>query len=267
MKNLLLIAIIALASCGGRTETAALTAPAAQSETSASGVYSYRVINTFPHDPAAFTQGLFFEDGVLFESTGQVGTSSIRKVRLEDGEVLQKRDVPPPYFGEGIVAWDGRLMELTWRSQKGFIYNQDSFEPLGEWQYAGEGWGLTRNDTHIIMSDGTPQLRFLDPETLEEDHRLMVTFQGQPLGQLNELEWIEGEVWANVWQTNIIVRINPESGVVTGRINLAGLLTREDIVQHQPDVLNGIAYDAETGRIFVTGKLWPKLFEIELAPL
>ncbi len=227
-------------------------------------LYGYRIVKTYPHDPGAFTEGLLYQDGYLLESTGLVGRSGIRKVRLETGQVLQKRELGPPYFGEGIVSWGDKLVQLTWQHQVGFIYDAATFAPRGQFKYRGEGWALTKDDRRIIMSDGTDQIRFLDPKTLAETGRIAVTFRGQPLRNLNEIEWVKGEIFANVWQTDMIVRINPRTGVVVGRINLGGLLSNADRQGASPDVLNGIAYDAKGDRLFVTGKQWPKLYEIKL---
>lgn len=226
--------------------------------------YEVEVVHTYPHDPSAFTEGLFYLNGYLYESTGLEGRSSIRKVRIETGEVIQKIDIPAQYFGEGIVNWHGRLISLTWKSQTGFVFDLDTFKLLRQFHYEGEGWALTRNERQIIMSDGTPELRFLDPRTLEVVRTLQVTLDGKPLSDVNELEWVQGEIYANVWQTNWIVRIDPDTGRVIGEINLTGLLKRSDIVAGQTDVPNGIAYDAKNHRLFVTGKNWPKLFEIRL---
>jgi glutaminyl-peptide cyclotransferase len=263
----LILALGVLAACSA--PSASQTPPSRSTPAAAvpvDRIYDYQVVATYPHDPDAFTQGLLFHDGQLFESTGQVGRSSIRKVDLSTGKVLQKRDVDGPYFGEGIVAWKDRLIALTWRHQKGFVYDLQTFERRGEWSYPGEGWGLTQDGRRLIMSDGTPDLRFLDPETLLETGRIRVTYNGKPVGGLNELEWIKGEIWANVWTTDLIVRIDPATGQVIGRVPLAGLLKPEDRVGGNPDVLNGIAYDAKQDRIFVTGKQWPKLFEIRITP-
>lgn len=251
MRILVAMAFLAACSCG----------PASQAD----GVpeYGYEIVHTYPHDPLAYTQGLFYLNGVLYEGTGLNGRSSIRKVRLETGEVLQKRDVPEQYFGEGIVNWKDRLIEITWQSQTGFIYDLNTFERHGQFSYPGEGWGLTQDGKRIIMSDGTAELRFWEPETLRELGRVTVTDQGRTVPQLNELEWVKGEVYANVYQTDRIARIDPASGKVVGWIDLAGILSPADRVQ-QVDVLNGIAYDAAGDRLFVTGKLWPKLFEIRL---
>ena len=237
----------------------ALAAPGAPLE------YGVRVVRAFPHDRGAFTEGLFYKDGDLYESTGLEGRSSIRRVRLQTGEVVQRRDIAPSYFGEGIVAWRGKLVELTWRSQVGFTYGLGDFRPRGEFHYAGEGWALTTDGRRLIMSDGTPQLRFLDPETLKETGRLTVTYEGRPLANLNELEWVKGEVYANVWQTDRIVRIDPRSGRVTGVIDLTGLLPAAER-RGDEDVLNGIAYDAQHDRLFVTGKLWPHVYQVVVVP-
>jgi glutaminyl-peptide cyclotransferase len=227
-------------------------------------VYGYEIIHTYPHDPGAFTEGLFYLNGFLYESTGLEGHSSIRKVRLETGEVLQRYDVPAQYFGEGIVNWQNRLISLTWRSHVGFVHDLKSFKPQKQFQYDGEGWALTQDGAQILMSDGTSNIRLLNPETLREIGRIPVTLEGRPVENLNELEWVKGEIYANVWRTNWILRIDPHGGQVVGAINMAGLLAPTDFVQGETDVLNGIAYDAKGDRLFVTGKNWPKLFEIRL---
>jgi glutamine cyclotransferase len=239
--------------------TLALAAPAA-----AAPVHGYTVVRTYPHDPAAFTEGLFYLDGTLYESTGLEGKSSIRKVELKTGKVLQKRPLDPKYFGEGIVAWKGKLVELTWQSMIGFTYDLLTFKPRGSFHYEGEGWALTQDGKRLIMSDGTPQLRFLNPETLAETGRLDVTLDGKPVGNINELEWVKGEVLANIWQTNFIVRIDPKTGKVSGVIDLGPLAAQEAAKGKPIDVLNGIAYDAAHDRLFVTGKLWSGLYEIKL---
>jgi glutaminyl-peptide cyclotransferase len=226
--------------------------------------YGYEIVHTYPHDASAFTEGLFYLNGFLYESTGLEEHSTIRKVRLETGEVLQMLEIPAQYFGEGIVNWQGRLISLTWKSQLGFVFDLATFKQQCQFNYQGEGWALTHNDSEIIMSDGTPELRFLDPKTLRETHRIQVTLDGKPISNVNELEWVKGEIYANVWQTDFVLRINPADGQVVGIVNLAGLLKRKDIVPGQTDVLNGIAYDAKGDRLFVTGKNWPKLFEIRL---
>lgn len=225
----------------------------------------YEVVHVYPHDRAAFTQGLVFRDGWLYESTGLNGHSSLRRVRLETGEVVQRVDVDAAYFAEGLTDWGERLLQLTWQSGKAFVYERRSFRKLATFDYPGEGWGLTHDGKRLILSDGTPTLRFLDPKTFVETGRMTVTYAGRPLANLNELEYVKGEIYANVWQSQSIVVIDPASGRVTKRIDLPDLLTAEDR-QERVDVLNGIAYDAKRDRLFVTGKLWPKLFEIRLKP-
>ncbi len=227
-------------------------------------VYGYRIVRTFPHDPEAFTQGLIFRDGVFYEGTGLNGRSSLRKVTVETGNVLQIKTTPSEYFGEGITDWKGSLVQLTWRSEIGFVYDLSSFERTKTFQYTGEGWGLTHDGSRLIMSDGSAALRSLDPATFKETGRITVRDGGSPVENLNELEYVKGEIYANVWQTDRIARINPKSGRVTGWIDLSGLLTPAE--RAGTDVLNGIAYDAARDRLFVTGKLWPKVFEITLVP-
>ncbi|MBZ5727532.1 MAG: glutaminyl-peptide cyclotransferase [Acidobacteriia bacterium] len=246
---------------------AALAGFACSSASQSGGIpeYGYQVVHTYAHDPQAFTQGLLYLNGFLYEGTGLEGQSSIRKVRLETGEVLQKHDLPEAYFGEGIVNWKDRLMEITWKAETGFVYDLATFQPRGQFQYPGEGWGLTQDGKRIIMSDGSPDLRFWDPETLKETGRITVTAGGRAVQYLNELEWVKGEIYANVWQTDRIARIDPASGKVVGWIDLAGLLSAADRSESpEGNVLNGIAYDAQGDRLFVTGKHWPKLFEIRL---
>lgn len=225
--------------------------------------YDWRVVRVFPHDTNAFTQGLIFRDGYLYESTGRRGKSEVRKVRLETGEVIQRRQLEPEYFGEGLAAWNDRLIQLTLNSGIAFVYDMKDFERSRSFSVDGEGWGLTASSDHLIMSDGSAFLRFLDPATFEETHRLQVTEYGEPVSKLNELEMIEGKIFANVLSRNAIIVIDPKTGVVTGRIDLHGLVT---MVQrkHSVNILNGIAHDEATGRILVTGKLWPNLFEIEI---
>jgi len=227
-------------------------------------LYTYRIVRTFPHDPNAFTQGLQFLDGVLYEGTGLNGRSSIRKVQLETGKVLQERAISPEYFGEGITVWKNDLLELTWQSHVAIVYEKATFEPKKRFSYPGEGWGLTHDGTNLIMSDGSDELRVLDPATFAEKRRIKVTAAGSPLRNLNELESVKGEIFANIWQTDYVARIAPESGRVVAYIDLRGLLTPAE--RAKTDVLNGIAYDAARDRLFVTGKLWPKLFEINVIP-
>jgi glutaminyl-peptide cyclotransferase len=226
--------------------------------------YDVDVVHTYPHDPAAFTEGLFYLNGFLYESTGLEHHSSIRKVRIDTGEVVQKLDIPAQYFGEGIVNWGHHLISLTWTSHVGFVFDLAGFKLQRQFHYEGEGWALTQDGKQLIMSDGTSELRFLNPQTLQETNRIRVTLDGKPLLNVNELEWVKGEIYANVWQTNWIVRIDPKDGHIVGLINLAGLLSPSDRVSGPDSVLNGIAYDAKGDRLFVTGKNWPKLFEIRL---
>jgi len=225
-------------------------------------LYGYQIQRVFPHDPRAFTQGLQYLDGFLYEGTGQHGQSSIRKVKLETGEVLQKRDIPAEHFGEGITVWKNDLIELTWQSHVAFVYDRQTFEPKKQFSYPGEGWGLTHDGADLIMSDGTDQLRRLDPVTFAEKGRIRVTAAGAPLRNLNELEFVKGEIFANIWMTDQVARIAPDTGRVTSVLDLTGLLTASE--RARTDVLNGIAYDAEHDRLFVTGKWWPKLFEIKV---
>ncbi len=225
--------------------------------------YTYRVVNSFPHDPEAFTQGLVFENGTLFEGTGLYRQSTLRKVELETGVVLQSLSLASQYFGEGITLYKDQVIQLTWRSNKGFVYDKDSFELLQTFSYPTEGWGITHDGVRLIVSDGTSTLYFWDPVTFEEIGRIEVHDQDSRVSRLNELEYVGGEVFANVWQTDHIAKINPHTGRVTGWINLEGLLDSEEGVE-SAGILNGIAYDAQNDRLFVTGKRWPKLLEIEL---
>ncbi len=237
--------------------------PSAGPKTVSLPVYGYRVVNVYPHDRRAYTQGLIWCDGFLYEGTGLNGASGVRKVRLESGRVVEQRSLDRQYFGEGITEWGGRLLQLTWNSQKGFIYDRAGLKLKGTFRYAGEGWGLTHDRDRLIMSDGTAALRFLDPRTFRETGRLNVQSGGAPLTELNELEFVRGEIFANIYRTDAIARISPRTGAVIGWVDLRGLLSEADRLI-PVDVLNGIAYDAAANRLFVTGKLWPKLFEIEL---
>jgi len=225
-------------------------------------VYGYQVVHTYPHDSNAFTQGLEYVDGVLYEGTGLNGRSSIRKVKLETGEVLKRFDVAAQHFGEGITLWKSDLIELTWQSQIAFVYDKDTFVTKRQFTYPGEGWGLTHDGVNLIMSDGTDYLRILDPATFQLRRRVRVMDGERPLRNLNELEYVKGEVLANVWTTDYIARIDPRSGIVLGYIDLQGILSANE--RPSDGVLNGIAYDNARDRLFVTGKLWPKLFEIKL---
>ncbi|WP_028102244.1 glutaminyl-peptide cyclotransferase [Pseudoduganella violaceinigra] len=237
---------------------------AAQIASAAVPVQGYAIKAAYPHDPQAFTQGLFFKDGFLWESTGQYGASSVRKVELATGKVLQKRDLPEKVFGEGIAPHGDSIVGITWMNQAGYVMDQGSFAIKGTFNYLGEGWGLTSDGERLYMSDGTPEIRVLDPKTFGEQRRIQVTADGQPLMQINELEWVEGQIYANVWQSDRIARIDPASGQVLGWIDLSGLAATAKVGADADNVLNGIAYDAKSRRLFVTGKRWPKLFEIEL---
>jgi glutamine cyclotransferase len=226
--------------------------------------FGFEVVRSFPHDRQAFTQGLIYRDGWLYEGTGLNGRSGIRKVKLDTGEVVQVQPLDQQHFGEGITDWKGSLIQLTWRSEIGFVYDLETFQQTKTFRYRGEGWGLTHDRTRLIMSDGSAQLRFLDPGTFQETGRITVREPRGPVAELNELEYIDGEIFANVWQTERIVRISPKDGRVTGWIDLAGLLPASE--READAVLNGIAHDPASGRLFVTGKLWPRLFEIKLVP-
>lgn len=226
--------------------------------------YSYQIVHAYPHDRLAFTEGLFYLNGVLYESTGLEGKSSVRRVKLETGEILQKYDLPGSYFGEGIVNWKDQIVQLTWQTEVGFVYDLKTFEKKREFHYPGEGWALTQDGRRLIMDDGTAQIRFWNPESLGEEGRITVTDRGQPVVNLNELEWVEGEIYANIWGTTRIARINPETGKVVGWIDLSGLEQSSGASADSDSVLNGIAYDSKSRRLFVTGKRWPKLFEIRL---
>lgn len=225
--------------------------------------YSATVVRQYPHDRQAFTQGLFFAGGQLYETTGIEGASDVRRVDLATGAVQQRRSVPAPYFGEGSVALNGKLYELTWKNGKAFVYDLDTFAPRDTLTYTGEGWGLTTDGTAIYLSDGTASLRVLDPRTFAVQRTIPVRDGSAPVSQLNELEWVDGEIYANVWQSDQIARIDPKTGNVLGWIDLAGLLPTSARTGRE-DVLNGIAYDAAAKKLYVTGKWWPTLFEITL---
>jgi len=226
-------------------------------------MYSYEVVHTWPHDRSAFTQGLVFLDGELLESTGLNGQSSLRRVELESGRVLQQVQLPYSVFAEGLAVFGRKLFQLTWQNGKCFVYDVQSFSQQREFAYSGEGWGLTTDGQSLIMSDGSDRLRFMDPDSFAVKKIVAVTAAGRPLNRLNELEYIKGEIFANIWHTDFVARIDPTSGKVLGFINFTGLLspTERDF---STDVLNGIAYDPAGDRLFVTGKRWPKLFEVRL---
>lgn len=222
-----------------------------------------QVVARYPHDSRAFTEGLLYHDGALYEATGEPGRSSIRKVDLKTGKVLQKVEIPPPTFGEGIAIWKDEIVSLTWKQHTGWRWSLQDFRKLSEFHYPGEGWALTSDGAHLLMSDGSDQIRVLDPETMKELRRIGVTANGRPLDNINELEWVDGEILANVWMTNAIARIDPATGKVTGWIDLSALTAEVD-PRGPDDVPNGIAWDAAAKRLFVTGKDWPTLFEIKV---
>ena len=227
--------------------------------------YTFKIVRTFPHDSNAFTQGLAYRDGFLYEGTGLQGRSSLRKVSLETGNVVQRIDLAAEFFGEGIALLKNAVIQLTWQSHTGFVYDLNDFRLLRRFSYPGEGWGLATDGRQIFMSDGTAEIRVLDPSTLAEKRRFTVHDGTTPVKELNELEFVEGEIFANIWQTDRIARISPQSGEVIGWIDLKGLLSPVYRLETGA-VLNGIAYDAERKRLFVTGKLWPNIFQIQLIP-
>jgi glutaminyl-peptide cyclotransferase len=264
-RILLIVAASATMLVGGGGRMQAQTKP--RTGAPAAGVvmeYGYRVVNRYPHDRTAFTQGLEYHDGFLYEGTGLNGRSTLRKVKLETGEVMQQVKLGNAFFGEGITVLPHEIVQLTWQSGMGFVYDRETLKMSRSFNYPGEGWGLTNDGKRIFMSDGTAQLRRWDPATLQEQQRITVHDGSKEIVNLNELEWVKGEIYANVWTTDRIARISPEDGRVLAWINLAGLL--EDSQRADADVLNGIAYDAAKDRLFVTGKLWPTVFEIQLVP-
>ena len=261
LKTLLLAVLIAGVIACSDSSTAKQAATQATAEEVP--VYSYQVVNSWPHDVEAYTQGLVFHDGVLFESTGLRGASSLRRVELKTGKVKKKLDVAREYFAEGMTIFHDKIFQLTWQSQKGFVYDLKKFRQDGEFAYEGEGWGLTHDDQSLILSDGSNRIRFLDPTSFQVQRTISVYDNGQPLTELNELEYIKGEIYANIWKTNRIVRIDPATGKINAWIDMTGL-HHQGSDANSENCLNGIAYDAEGDRLFVTGKRWPKLFEIRL---
>lgn len=225
-------------------------------------VYKCKIINDYPHDRNAFTQGLVFENNHLYEGTGLHGRSSLRKIQLETGTILQVRNLSDQYFGEGITIYQHKIIQLTWKNNVGFVYDKDGFHKIQEFYYPSEGWGITYDGEHLIMSDGTSKLHFINPETFEEVRQIHVFSNEGPVKNLNELEYIKGEIYANVWQTNLIALISPATGQVTGWIDVTELQNLEN--NNPTSIPNGIAYDNENDRLFVTGKLWSKIFEIQL---
>lgn len=224
---------------------------------------TYRVIRTYPHDPNAFTQGLIYEDGHLYESTGLYGHSTVREVDLQSGNVVQERKLPNQYFGEGLTNWGNTLVQLTWKAHLGFVWDRKTLQLIRTFHYSGQGWGLTQDGHDLILSDGTPTLRYLDPNTFQVVRRLTVTDHGKPVKEINELEYIRGQIWANIWMSNRIARISPATGQVVAWVNLKGIIPDVEL-RNSNAVLNGIAWDKSSNRIFVTGKLWPELFQIQV---
>jgi len=223
--------------------------------------YKYRVVRTLPHDPTAFTQGLVVHNGQFVESTGQNGQSSIRIVDISTGKVVKRQSLEAMYFGEGMVVLGKSAYMLTWLNQLGFVFDVKTLKQTGTFRYSGEGWGLTSDGTHFYMSNGSDAITIHDPKDFSVMRTIRVTLNGSPQSKLNELEWIEGEIWANVWRSDIIVRINPTTGKVVGVVNMQGLLSAAEH-QYQTDVLNGIAYDAKSKVLYVTGKNWPHVYEV-----
>ena len=250
-----MLEMVSLCSCTDLTESS--------HSPQAIPLYTYRVINLYPHDRNAFTQGLVFENDFLYEGTGLHEKSSLRKVELATGSVIQMKELPRKFFGEGVTIYENRIIQLTWRSHTGFVYDKESFALLQEFSYPMEGWGITHDGSHLIMSDGTSTLHFLDPHTFKEVDQITVTDANGLVSKLNELEYVKGEIYANVWPTERVAMIKPHTGQVSGWIELSGLLRKEDY-DTPMDVLNGIACDEKDDRLFVTGKWWPTLFEIKL---
>jgi glutamine cyclotransferase len=268
LAGILLVTFTVFSAETGHHSSAEATAPTVTNSSqpalsNPAPVVGYRIVNTYPHDPRAFTQGLVFANDFLYEGTGLRGQSSLRKVDLKTGNILRVRQLPAHFFGEGITIYGNRVIQLTWRAKVGFVYDRQTFELLDTFNYPTEGWGITHDGRSLIMSAGTSTLYFLNPQTFQEVGRLEVHTRDGPVSRLNELEYVQGEIYANVWKTDRIAKISPETGEVMGWIDLEGLLRPEDL-NRRIDVLNGIAYDVKNDRLFVTGKLWPKLFEIEL---
>lgn len=276
MRFYLILSLMLIAlSCGDNSNEKKISNTSANANTKSGALpqYSVEIVKTYPHDPKAFTQGLVFHNGFLYEGTGGKPArgddffSSLRKVEIETGKVVQKYDIPRDFFGEGIAILGDKVFQLTWQERTGFVYGLEDFKLLREVRYAGEGWGLTHDGTNLIMSDGTHVIRFVNPEDFTTVRTITVNDEkGQPLMEINELEYVKGEIWANVWQSGWIMRIDPATGKLLGRIDLTAIAADEQKKSKNADVLNGIAYDAASDRIFVTGKNWPRLYEIKVNP-
>ncbi len=261
--GVVLVLLLSFTSFNCQTETIANLSGENTGEKGGVPRYGYEIVSTWPHDKDAYTQGLVFHDGKLLESTGQEGRSSLRSVEPETGKVLKKINIPRPYFAEGITFFKGKIYQLTWQHQLGFVYDAESLEKLGEFSYRGEGWGLTTDGSSLIMSDGTNRIRFLDPDNFRVSRTISVLDGRTPVAGINELEYVQGEIYANIWRKDRIARIDPQNGRVAGWIDLTGLRARAEVTDEEA-VLNGIAYDETNNRLFVTGKLWPKLYEIRV---
>lgn len=262
-KSVLLFTAIAITFFFNAFTSAQSSSP---SPTNATPVYGYKIITAYPHDTNSFTQGLIYKDNFLYESTGGYGKSSLRRIDLSSGQLSGFHRLPPQLFGEGIDCYENKIIQLTWKSKIGFIYDKNTFKSLGTFEYATQGWGVTNDGEKVIMSDGSSTLYFLEPNLFTEIGRIHVYDTSGPVSNLNELEYVHGEIYANIWKTDKIARIDPDTGRITGWIDLTGLLGKTNPKKPKAGVLNGIAYDLENNRLFVTGKLWPRLFEIKLIP-
>ena len=259
----LFLLLIACIACGNSANTNLPSAEAGPTSNAPAAKHGYEIVNIYPHDSNAFTQGLILVNGKLLESTGQEGSSSLRTVELETGKVLKKVDVPSPYFAEGITVLNGKVYQLTWQHNLGFIYDAQTFERVGQFNYEGEGWGLTTDGQSLILSDGSNRLKYLDPTSFRVTKTISVVDGTKPIEELNELEFVQGEIYANVWHSDEIAVIDPQSGRVKAWIDLTGLMP-EDSLANEEAVLNGIAYDQANSKFYVTGKLWPRLFELKI---
>ena len=255
--------LIACVACGNGDNTNVPKVENGPGSNAPASKYGYQILNIFPHDSNAFTQGLILVDGKLLESTGQEGRSSLRNVEIASGKVLKNVEVPPPYFAEGITVLNGKIYQLTWQHNVGFIYNLQTFEKAGQFDYDGDGWGLTTDGQSLIMSDGSNRLKFIDPASFRVTRTISVTDAGTPVNQLNELEFVKGEIYANIWHSDRVAAIDPQTGRVKAWIDLTGLMPEEEPLDEEA-VLNGIAYDQANDKFYVTGKLWPRLFEIKV---